>query len=383
MKIAVVGAYQTKFGELWHQGIEDLLAESSLGSLDDARILPKDVDAIFTGNMCAGALSGQCNLGGISAQILNSNASSTVVEGACASGGLAIRAGIAAIESGQANVVLVNGVEKLTDDDPATLAAAMMMAASQELEYFHGATFPGLVAMIARRYMHELGLTRQQLSAVSVQSHENAIKNPVAHVRRKISIDDVARASMVADPLTLLDCSPVSDGAASIVLCCAEYASKLSLDAVFIIGSASASDCLTLAQREDLLSWRSTRLATQRALAEAKVGLDQVNLVELHDAFSILQIISLEDMGFFERGEAAAAIFDGKTSLNSKLPVNPSGGLKAKGHPVGATGVGQAVEVVNQLRERCGERQVVNAKIGLTHNVGGCGTVASVHVFSV
>ena len=392
MKIAVLGAAQTKFGELWDKSLGDLLAESQLAALSDAGIKPTEIDAIFTGNMCAGLFENQLNLGGLASEILNINVPSTTVEGACASGGLALRAGIAAIESGQAKIVLVNGVEKMTDVacegmSGEFVASGLMAAASQDTEYFHGATFPALNAMLARLYMETYGLTREQLAMVSVQNHAHGFLNPHAHLRRKITIEDVLNSQTIADPLTMLDCSPVSDGAASLVLCSEEIAEKFSKKPVFkkpvvIIGSGQASDTLQLCARDDLLSWKATQLAAKQAYEQAGVGPNDIDVAEIHDGFSIVQILALEDLGFFEKGQAGKAIAEGR----AKLSINPSGGLKSKGHPVGATGVGQAVEVVQQLRGTrvcgdCGERQVRDSKIGLTQNAGGCGTTVVVHIF--
>jgi len=386
MKIAVLGAAQTKFGELWDKSLGDLLAESQLAALADAGIKPTQIDAIFTGNMCSGLFENQLNIGGLASEILNINVESTVVEGACASGGLALRAGIAAIESGAAKIVLVNGVEKMTDVAcegglGEFVASGLMAAASQETEYFHGATFPALNAMLARLYMSTYGLTREQLACVSVQNHAHGFLNPHAHLRRKITVDHVINAQMIADPLTMLDCSPVSDGAASLVLCSEQIVKKfsqkpVSTKPVFIIGSGQASDSLQLCARDDLLSWKATQLAAKQAYEQAGVGPNDIDIAEVHDGFSIVQILALEDLGFFERGTAGKAMADGKAMF-----VNPSGGLKSKGHPVGATGVGQAVEVVNKLRGNCDERQVRDAQVGLTQNAGGCGTTVVVHIF--
>lgn len=359
MKTAVLGVAQTKFGELWNHSLSDLLAQSQLAAIRDAGITISDIDAIFTGTMCAGLFLNQSNVGAIAADVLNCHVPSTVVEGACASGGLAIRAGIAAIESGLAQVVLVNGVEKMTDVSAKQVSNGLIAAASHEFEQIHGITFAGLNALIARLYMYTCGLTREQLAQISVANHEHAFSNPLAHFQKKITVDAVVRSPMIADPLTLLDCSPISDGAASIVLVRQE-------GDISIVGSGQASDTLMLSEREDLLSWQATTLAAQQAYRMAGVTVDDIDVVELHDAFSITQILALEDLGFFPKG-------DGIKSLTSDLLVNPSGGLKARGHPVGATGVAQVVSVVKNLRES-------QRRVGVTHNVGGCGSTVVVHV---
>lgn len=381
MKIAVLGAAQTTFGELWNTSFSDLLAQSQLAALADAKIGADAVDAIFTGNMCAGILSNQVHVGSLASSLLNLSVPSVVTEGACASGGLAIAAGIAAIESGMAKIVLVNGVEKMTDVGSHQVSTGLISAASFEWEQIHGATFPALNAMIARLYMHTYGVTRKELAMVSVHNHAHGALNKRAHLQKKITVDHVCRAPMIADPLTLLDCSPISDGAASLVLCHEDVAKSMHVNPPFIIGSASATDTLLLAERDDLLTWHATTKAAQRAYDMAGINVDDIDVVELHDGFSIVHLLALEDLGFCKKGEAARLVASGTTTFGNELVVNPSGGLKSRGHPVGATGVAQAVEIVEQLRGTCGARQVQNAKIGVTHNVGGCGATAVVHVF--
>ena len=387
MKIAVLGASCTKFGELWNMSLQDLLAEAQLKALKDAHIGNKEIDAIFTGNMCAGMFSGQLHLGSMASEILNTQCPSTTVEGACASGGLALRAGIMALESGHADVVLVNGVEKMTDIPADKVNTALMAGASEEQELFVGATFAGLNALIAQVYMNEYGLSRQHLAAVSVKNHEHGSNNPLAHFQKKITVNDVLNSSLIASPLTIFDCAPISDGAASLVLSTYEFAQKHvaknpDVKVVYIVGSGQASDTLSLAKRKCLTEFKATQKAALSAFNMAGIKPQDIDVVELHDGFSITEIISLEDLGFFEKGTAAKATVEGKTRLESQLPVNPSGGLKAKGHPVGATGVSQAYEIVMQLRGECGKRQVDGTSIGLTHNLGGCGATAVVHIFS-
>ena len=381
MKIGVIGIGCTKFGELWDKSLQDLLAESMLEALSDANISPKDIDTIFTGNMCAGTFSGQLHLGAMAAEILNSNAPSTTVEAACASGSVALRSGIMSIASGLSEVVMINGVEKMTDLSTEETTTGLIAAASEELEHFQGATFPALNALIARAYMDKFNLTRKQLSSVSIKNHKHGLMNPLAHFRREIKFENFINSPMVADPLSLLDCPPISDGAASIILCGENFAKKLNAKPVWIIGSSQASDTLSLQNRETLTSIKATKIAAATAYKMAILTPQDIDVVELHAGFSIMEIISLEDLGFFEKGKAGIATESGKTFFDATLPINPSGGLKAKGHPVGATGVSQAVEIVKQLRGECDKIQVKNAKIGLTHNMGGCGSTSTVHIF--
>jgi len=385
MKIAVIGIGYTKFGELWDKSLLDLLAESQIKALQNAQINPNSIDAIFTGNMCGESLNGQQNLGAAAADILNLTIPSTRIEAACASGGLALHAGISAIQSGMADVVLVNGVEKMTDSNPYDVTSSLMTAASSELEQFVGASFPALFALIARMYMHEFKLSNEALAQVSVKNHSNGTLNPIAHIKKCITIQDVLNSPKVADPLTLLDCSPMSDGAASIVLASETFVKKVQKNLkhppVFITASTIVSDTLALSERESLLECKASRLAAQQAYEMAGIKPQDINLAEVHDAFSISELLALEDLGFCPKGQAADFTSSGKTSLNGSLPINTSGGLKSRGHPVGATGIAQVVEIVSQLRNECQARQIKNAKIGLTHNMGGIGSSVAVHIF--
>ncbi|MFA6526938.1 MAG: thiolase domain-containing protein [Candidatus Babeliales bacterium] len=382
MKIAVLGSFSTRYGELWDTRFTDLLAQASCGAIADAKIKSTDIDYIVTSSMCSGSLSGQLNIGALAADILHLNIPSVHVEGACASGALALHTGIAMLESGKADVVLVNGVEKMTDSPAATTIQSLMAAASYESEYSVGATFPALFAMVTRAYMHHHGTTRQDLAHVSIKNHFHASMNSLAHFRKKISLADVINAPMVADPLSILDCSPVSDGAASLIIATPEFAKKINTNPVYIIASTLATDTLALADRESIITCKATHIAARKAFAMAGLTPNEVNVVEVHDAFSMGEIIALEDCGFFQPGKAAQATVEGLTYFNAQLPVNCSGGLKAKGHPVGASGVGQAVEIVRQLQGQCEQRQVKNASVGLTHSMGGIGATVGVHIFS-
>jgi len=382
MKIAVIGTASTAYGEWWDKSLRQLLAESQLTALTDAGLAPQEIQAIFVANMCAGQLSSQVNIGALATNILGLHIPGTRIEGACASGGLALRAGIAAIESGRADVVMVSGVEKMSDVSHAQGTQSLMSATCYETEGFVGATFPALFALVTRAYMHRFGITREHLAMVSVKNHKNGALNPRAHFRKEITIQDVLQSSYVADPLTLLDCSPMSDGAATVIISTPEFAKKIGKLNVSIIGSGQASDTLALSQRETFTEFKATQHAAQNAFMIAGVTHKDIDLVEVHDAFTMAEIIALEDLGFFEHGQAGHATVAGKTSLQSNLPVNASGGLKAKGHPVGATGIGQVVELTEQLHGRCGARQVHNARIGLAHSMGGLGSTVTVHILA-
>ncbi len=380
MKIGVLGIGITKFGERWDQGLRDLLLDSQLRALNDSKIVAKQIDAMYTGNMIGGIASGQLQVGAMASENLNLNIPSVRVEGACASGSLALRQGIHAIESGSAEIVMVNGVEKMTDVSTEQITTALMGAGDEELEGFTGLTFPGLYALLAKAYMNEYGLTREVLAEVSVKNHYHGARNSYAQFQNEITTDTVINATMVADPLTLFDCSPITDGAASIIIANEKVAKKLNSE-VYITASGLATDTLSLARRESLLELKAGRLATNMAYKQAGITAKDVNFAEVHDCFSIAEIYAVEALGFAKRGEAAQLYTSKQTYFDGKHPVNTSGGLKACGHPVAATGIKQAVEAVTQLRGAGEKRQVPNAEIGVTYNVGGSGATACVHVF--
>ncbi len=371
-RVAILGISCTKFGELWNQSLTDLLAQAQLDALDDAKLLPKDLDALFVGNMCGELFSGQAHLGALATNILGIHIPGTRVEAACASGGVALSCAIQSILSEQAEVVIVSGVEKMTDVDPVYAATALMGASSFDYEHMAGATFPALFALVTRLYEERYGLLAQDRALVSVQNHNNGFRNSNAHIHKKITVDDVLNSPVIASPLTLLDCSPMSDGAASIILSSEDFARKHKGDGIALVGHASATDTLALGQRESLTEFKATQLAAQRAYNQAGITPDTLDVIELHDAFSTAQIIALEDLGICPRGQACKAI--------THQIINPSGGLKSRGHPVGATGIVQVVELVRQLRNTAGNYQVPQARIGLAHNMGGVGTTVTINI---
>ncbi len=379
--VAVVGIAVTKFGELWSKSLRNLLAESQFAALEDAKLSPKEVDMIVTGNMLAGELSGQTHLGAMASELLNLNIPSYRVEGACASGSLALSAGINAIKAGAANIVLINGAEKMTDIATNQINSALMSASNEETEGFQGATFCALYAMMARAYMHEYSLTRKQLAMVSVKNHKHGSLNPTAQFRNEITVDQVLESTLVADPLTLLDCSPISDGAASVILASEEVARKITDTPIWILGSSIATDSIALHDRKSLLEMPATAIAAQKAYQQAKISPEQINITEIHDCFTIAEIIAMEGLNLVEKGAAGKTVEEGMTYYDGKIPINPCGGLKACGHPIGATGIKQVVEVAKQLRGEAGRRQVANPMYGLTHNVGGTGATVAVNIF--
>ncbi|MBI4066967.1 thiolase domain-containing protein [Candidatus Gottesmanbacteria bacterium] len=378
MKVAVLGASTSKFGELWSLSPRVLLKEVVTEALNSSHLKLGEIDAIFVGNMLSGILGGQEHLGAFVAEELGVTIPAFKIEGACASGGLAVHAGVTSILSTLYKKVLVVGIEKMTDHKPEDTTSALMGAGSDE-ERTSGATFPSLYALIARAHMEKYGTTEEQMAQVSVKNHYHASLNGKAQFTFPITVDQVLKSPLIASPLKLLDCSPVSDGAAAIVLS-SENEITQKIKPVWITASALATDTLGLAQRKDLTSLSSAQKAAQKAYKQSGLKPEDIDVAEVHDCFSIAEIIAMEDLGFFPRGLAAKNIALGKTRLGNKLVVNTSGGLKASGHPVGATGVKQIVEITNQLRGVAGKKQVKDAQIGLTHNVGGTGATAVIHI---
>ncbi|KAA0008445.1 MAG: thiolase domain-containing protein [Thermoplasmata archaeon] len=384
--VAIIGVGITKFGELWDKSFRNLISEAGTKAILDAGIEGKEIDALFVGSMSPGRFVGQEHVGALvadSSGLHVMNIPTTRVENACASGGLALRQAYISVASGMHDIVVVGGVEKMTDVIGGEATDILAMAADQEWEAFFGVTFPALYAMIARRHMHEYGTTREQLAEVAVKNHDNGLLNPNAHFRRKITVDSVLNATMVADPLTVLDCSPISDGAAALVLAPLDKAKQYTDKIVKISGSGQASDSLALHGREDICTFKATVEAARQAYKQAGVEPKDIDLAEVHDCFTIAEILAIEDLGFVKKGEGGKAAEEGRTRIDGDIPINPSGGLKAKGHPVGATGIAQAAEVTLQLRGEAGKRQVKDAEIGLTHNIGGSGATCVVHILEV
>lgn len=380
-EVAIIGVSQTKFGELWDTSFRDMITEAGLKAIGDAGIEGADLEAMFVGNMSAGLFVEQEHIASLIADQAGLNPiPCTRVEAACASGGLALRNGIMAVASGFHDIVISAGVEKMTDVvDPTPIIST---AADQEWEVQQGANFPSLYAMMARRHMYQYGTTREQLAMFSVINHKNGALNPLAQFPMEITVDQVLKSSMVADPLTLLDCSPITDGAAAVLLCPAEDARKYTDNPIYVKASAQASGTIALQHRRDITTIDSTVHAARKAYKLADLKPKDIDVVEVHDCFSINGLLAIEDLGFVEKGEAGPAVESGMTQRDGQIPVNPSGGLKSRGHPLGATGIAQAAEIVWQLRGEAGKRQISDVEIGMTHNIGGTGGTAAVHIFS-
>ena len=383
--VAVVGVGMNKWGELWGTSLRDIFVEAALKAMDDAGV--DRIDSLYVGCMSPGLFAGQEHLASLLADYLGQCPIPAVrVESACASGGMAMRMGWMDVALGLHDIVMVSGVEKMLDVDGAGATYALATAADQEFECYNGATFPGLYAMIANAYQKKHRISaerfRDQLAHVAVKNHANGYMNPNAQYRAKLTLDDVKNATMVADPLRLYDCSPITDGAAAAILCPVEVAKKKFKNhpLVAVIGTGAATDTIALHDREDLTWLRSTEVAAKQACRMANVEPGQVDFAEVHDCFTIAEICVTEALGFFPAGKGGEAAAAGETALKGKKPVNTSGGLKSKGHPVGATGIAQILELVLQLRGEAGERQASKARIGLAQNMGGSGGSAVVHI---
>ena len=380
-KVAIVGVGMTDFGELWEKSLRDLTVEAGLEAIRDSGLPGDEIDALYAGCMSSGIFIQQEHIASILADYCGLiPKSATRVEGACASGGIALRQAIMAVASGMHDVVVAGGVEKMTDILTEQTTIALACAADREWEAFQGVTFPGLYAMMARRHMYDYGTTEEQLSLVAVKNHENGAKNPHAQYRRPVTLEQVMKSPLIADPIRLLHCSPISDGGAALVVCSEEKAKEAETEPIWILGSGQASDTIALHDRRNISTLDATVNAGREAFNMAGLKQEDIDFVEVHDCFTIAEICAIEDLGFFKKGEGGKATEEGLTALNSEISVNPSGGLKSKGHPVGATGIAQIVEVVTQLRGQAGKRQVENAGIGMAHNIGGSGGTCVTHI---
>jgi acetyl-CoA C-acetyltransferase len=375
--VVVIGAGMTKFGELWGKSIKDIFVEAALKAIEDAGV--KQIDSMYVGAMSSGLFVGQEHLGAVMGDYLGvTPIPATHVESACASGGVSFRQAYLEVASGASDIVLAGGVEKMTDG--ADVTEALATAADQEYEVYQGVTFPGLYAMIAHAHMKEFGTTRKQLAAVAVKNHRNGAKNPNAQFRSEITIDQVLNATMVSDPFGLLDCSPVSDGAAAVIVTTMEIAKKLKKKPIKVIASAQASDTIALHSRPSITTIGSVVNAAKKAYKMAGLKPSDIDLCEVHDCFTIAEIVVSEDLGFFKKGEGGKAAEKGLTAIGGKIPINTSGGLKSKGHPVGATGIAQIIELYEQLNGKAGDRQVKGARIGMAQNMGGSGASCVIHI---
>lgn len=381
--VSIVSAGLSQFGKNEGLYARELFAEAVKEAFDRCpRLEPKrDIKAMFVGHM-GEAYEHQGHTGSATADwagLLHIPATRT--EAACASSGAALRSGIYAVLSGLSNIVLVGGVEKMTHRSTAEVTEYLAMASDYPFEQWHGITFPGLYALMAKAHMHRYGTTEAQMAEVAVKNHYHGTLNPKAHMQKEITLEKALTSRPVATPLKLYDCSLITDGASCAILTKPELASRFTDQPVHIIGTGQASDTIGLYERKSLTSLEAAKLAAKTAYQMGATTPDEVDVAEVHDCFTIAEIIAYEDLNFCKTGEGGKLAETGETRLNGRLPVNTSGGLKAKGHPVGATGTAQAYEIYLQLTGQADQRQVKNAKVGLTHNVGGSGATATVHIY--
>ncbi len=378
--VAIVGVGSTPFGRLEGQDIVNIAVVACREALDDGGMSRERIQAFYLGNFVGEQLARQGALAPVVAGRLGmTGIPCTKVEGACASGGLALRHGYLTVALGLYDFVLVAGVEKMTNMPTAEVTEALCTAGDEGAEMHTGLTFPGAFAMLMEEHMARYGTTREQLALVSVKNHDNGMTNPKALFRKRTSVGEAIDSRPIAEPIRLFDCPPISDGAAAAVICPAEMAGGFTSTSVRILGSGHATGAVALTDMEDLTGFPAARCAAREAYAMAGLGPADINVAEVHDCFTVAEIMATEDMGFFPKGEGGPAVDAGVTRLDGRLPVNPSGGLIAKGHPVGATGMGQIYELVHQLRGTAAN-QVTGPQAALAHNLGGTGAVAAVHI---
>jgi acetyl-CoA C-acetyltransferase len=381
--VSIVSAGLSKFGKLDGLYAREIFAEAAKEAFDRCPNLDpkKDIKALFVGHM-GESYEHQGHTGATMADwagLLHVPATRT--EAACASSGVALRAAVQAVLSGLSDVVMVGGVEKMTHRSTADVTEYLAMASDFPFEQWQGMTFPGLYALMATAHMHDYGTTEKDLATVAVKNHYHGSMNPKAHMQKEITLENALNARMVAWPLKLYDCSLITDGASCLIITKPELAEKYTDMPVHVIGSGQASDTIGLYERESFTSLAAAKIAAKQTYDMAGIKSEDVDVAEVHDCFTIAEIIAYEDLGFCKPGEGGKIAEKSETRLGGRIPVNTSGGLKSKGHPVGATGTAQAYEIYLQLTGQADRRQVKDAKIGLTHNVGGSGATATVHIY--
>jgi len=379
--VAVIGIGKTAFGAFADRDLRSLAVEAGQKSMADAHVSPSQVEAFYLGNFAGPSFVGQNHLAPYIAGAMGiTGVPATRFEAACASSGSAFFHAVSAVGAGLYDVVMVGGVEKMTSQSTPKVTEILAGAGDMLGEGRAGATFPALFAMIARRHMYQYGTTREMLAAVAVKNHANGAKNPQAHMRKVITMEQALAGKPIADPLTVYDCSLISDGAAAVIIAPLERAAEFTNKAVRVLGIAQTSDMVALDEKDDITAFKAVREAGQKAYKMAGVTPQDIQFAELHDCFTIAEIIATEDLGFVKKGDGGNYALQGCTALNGPRPVNTSGGLKAKGHPVGATGVGQICDIAIQIRGEAGERQIERHSLGLAQNLGGSGATAVVTI---
>ena len=379
--VAVIGIGKTAFGAFPDRDLRTLAVEAGERAMEDAGVQPSQIEAFYLGNFAGPSFVGQNHLAPyVSGAMGISGVPATRFEAACASSGSAFYHAVSAVGAGLLDVAMVCGVEKMTSQPTPKVAEILAAAGDVSGEVRAGATFPALFAMIARRHMYQYGTTREMLAAVAVKNHANGAKNPLAHMRKVITIDQALAGKPISDPLTVYDCSLISDGAAAVIIAPLERASEFAKRSVKVRGIAQASDVVALDQKDDITTFRAVKAAAEKAYKMAGVQPSDIQFAEVHDCFTIAEIVAIEDLGFVKKGQGGPYSLEGRTCIHGERPVNTSGGLKAKGHPVGATGVGQICDLVLQIRGEAGERQIRNHSLGVAQNLGGSGATCVVTV---
>jgi acetyl-CoA C-acetyltransferase len=379
--VAVIGIGKTSFGAFPDRDLRSLAVEAGQKCLADAHVSPSQVEAFYLGNFAGPSFVGQNHLAPYIAGAMGiTGVPCTRFEAACASSGSAFFHAVSGVAAGLYDLVLVGGVEKMTSQTTPKVTEILAGAGDTCGEVRAGATFPALFAMIARRHMYQYGTTREHMAAVAVKNHENGAKNPQAHMRKVITMEQALNGKPIAEPLTVYDCSLISDGAAAVLIAPLERAADFTNKPAKVLGIAQTSDQVALDQKEDITTFLAVAAAAQKAYKMAGVTARDIEFAEVHDCFTIAEIIATEDLGFVKKGEGGPYALAGCTRLTGERPINTSGGLKSKGHPVGATGVGQICDVVIQMRGEAGERQLARHSLGLAQNLGGSGATAVVTI---
>jgi acetyl-CoA C-acetyltransferase len=376
-EVAILGIGQIKIDEHWEKSLREIGGEAAFAAMQDAGI--EKVDSLYVGNMLSPIVSGQNQLGTFFADWIGMWKQEAVkIEAACGSGAAAFRSALMAVASGDSESALVVGVEKMTDKAGRDVTASLATAADADYEVEQGVSFVGINALVMRRYMHEFGWKHEDFAPFSINAHANALHNPYARLHEKLTTERFEKSSTISTPINLMDASPTGDGAAAVIIVPADKVKRQ--PRIIVSASAAATDTIAVHSRKDPMFLKAAYESSKRAYQMAGVTPDDIDVFELHDAFSIMSALSLEASGFAERGQGVRLGLDNEISPQGRVPVCTRGGLKARGHPVGATGVYQIVEVVQQLRGECGQTQVADAKIGMAQNIGGSGATVFTHI---
>jgi acetyl-CoA C-acetyltransferase len=382
--VAVIGIGQTPIGELWELSLRDLAIAALKGAMTDAG-LERVPDALFVANMMAARLSSQSHLGALVADVMGwRGIEATTVEAACASGGAAFQQAVRAVASGMIDVAAVCGIEKMTDATVSDTLAALAMAADADYEGIQGVTFVGLNALIMQRYMYEFNVPHKAFAPFSINAHQNAANNPNAMFQRPITEEIYLRSPLISPPVNRHDSSPICDGSAAMILCPLEMAADLSTRTpIRVLASATGTDTIATSDRRRVVELDGARISAQKAYQQSGLSPADIDVFELHDAFTIIATLSLEASGFAEVGHGTELATNGDITPTGRIPVSTMGGLKGRGHPVGATGVYELVDLVTQLRGEAGPNQVPNATVGMTQNIGGTGSTVVTHILGM